>query len=598
MSEYIAPLKDMQFVLRELADLDAVAALPGNEEVNAELADAILEEAGKFANGVLSPINVPGDREGAQWKDGEVTTAPGWKQAYSQFVDGGWNALSCPTDFGGQGLPHIISAMVEEMWNASNTSFTLCPMLTRGAIESLQLCGTPEQKAMYLPKMVTGEWTGSMNLTEPQAGSDLAAVRTKAVPQGDGSFRIHGQKIFITYGEHDLTDNIVHLVLARTPTAPEGVKGISLFVVPKFLVNADGSLGARNDVRCVSIEHKLGIHASPTCVLAFGDNDGAIGWLVGEENRGLEYMFIMMNAARYGVGLQGVGLCERATQRAAEYARTRIQGVEQGAKSRDKVAIIRHPDVRRMLMQMKSRTEALRAVAGVTAAAMDIAHAHPDAEVRKTQQAFVELMIPIVKGWSTETSLLVTSLGVQVHGGMGFIEETGAAQHMRDARITAIYEGTTGIQAADLIGRKIARDGGATIGAVIAQMEAVRAELAASGDAQLAAIGTSLEAGIAALKSGVAFILAHQGEAIRQAAMAAVPMLELFGIVTGGWQMARAALVAKRQLAAGEGDTPFLQSKLLTARFYADHVMSAASGLAYTVLNGADAALAMADEQF
>jgi alkylation response protein AidB-like acyl-CoA dehydrogenase len=465
--DYHAPLADMQFVLRELATQDPGTPLPGFEDFTPDLVSAVLGEAAKFAQGVLSPLNTVGDRVGARWHEGSVQTAPGWPAAYTQFVDNGWNTLSCSPAHGGQGLPRVVSSLVEEMWNGANVAFALCPMLTRGAIEALELRGSEAQKAKYLPKMVSGEWTGSMNLTEPQAGSDLAAVRARAVPEADGSHRVHGQKIFITYGEHDLTDNIVHLVLARTPNAPEGVKGISLFVVPKFLVNTDGSLGARNDVHCVSIEHKLGIHGSPTAVLAFGDNEGAIGWLVGKENRGLETMFIMMNAARYSVGLEGVGLCERATQRAVAYARSRVQGTELGSPSRDKVAIIRHPDVRRMLLQMKSRTEALRAVACVVGAAMDQAAARPDAAERERQQAFVDLMIPVVKGWSTESAVLVTSLGVQVHGGMGFIEETGAAQHLRDARITPIYEGTTGIQAADLVGRKVARDQGHGIRSVM-----------------------------------------------------------------------------------------------------------------------------------
>ncbi|HSV71640.1 MAG TPA: acyl-CoA dehydrogenase [Methylibium sp.] len=596
--DYTAPLKDMQFVLHELAGLDAVAALPGFEDCTPDLATAILDEAGKFAQGVLSPLNPVGDRQGARWQDGEVATAPGWRAAYAQFVEGGWNALSCPPGHGGQGLPRLVSALVEEMWNGANVAFALCPMLTRGAIEALELCGSAAQQAMYLPKMVSGEWTGTMNLTEPQAGSDLAAVRSRALPQADGSYRVHGQKIFITYGEHDLTDNIVHLVLARTPDAPEGVKGISLFVVPKFLVNADGSLGSRNDVRCVSIEHKLGIHGSPTAVLAFGDGEGATGWLVGEANRGLEYMFIMMNAARYSVGLEGVGLCERATQRAVAYARGRVQGTEAGAKGRDKVAILRHPDVRRMLLQMKSRTEALRAVAGVVAAAMDAAAAHPDAAVRAERQRFVDLMIPIVKGWSTESSVLVASLGVQVHGGMGFIEETGAAQHLRDARITPIYEGTTGIQAADLIGRKIARDGGRTIGELIAAMAEVHAQLVRADDEGLAAIAAALDRGIAALREAVAYVLSQYGPRVAAPLAGAVPLLELFGIVAGGWQMARAALAAQRGLAEPGADRDFLNAKLLSARFYADHVLSAAPGLAHTVVQGADATLAYADEQF
>ncbi len=602
MSHYTAPLKDMQFVLDELVDLPAIAALPGHGDVSADLGAAILEEAGKFASGVLSPLNVGGDQDGATWRDGEVSTAPGWKPAYTQFADGGWNALSCHPDHGGQGLPRVLSALVEEMWNGANVAFTLCPMLTRGAIEALELCGTDTQKHTYLPKMVSGEWTGTMNLTEPQAGSDLAAVRTRAVPQPDGSFRLHGQKIFITYGDHDLTENIVHMVLARTPDAPEGVKGISLFVSPKFLVNADGSLGERNDIRCVSLEHKLGIHASPTAVLAYGDNAGATAWLVGEENRGLEYMFIMMNAARYSVGLEGVGLCERSYQRALEYAKTRVQGTEAGATDpatrRNKVAIIRHPDVRRMLLQMKSRTEALRAVASVVAEAMDVAAASTDAAQRAERQAFVDLMIPIVKGWSTESAIEVTSLGVQVHGGMGFIEETGAAQHLRDARITTIYEGTTGIQAADLIGRKIARDGGRTVAAVAAQMRAVQAALAGTRDASLGVIAQSLGDGVTALERSVAFILATYSDDVRTPSVGAVPFLSLFGLVAGGWQMGRAALAAQRRLAAGEGDAQFLRAKLVTARFYADHVMSAAPGLAHTVTQGAASVLELHDDQF
>ena len=598
MSEYVAPLRDMQFVLRELAPLEQIAALPGCEEVTLDLADAILEEAGKFAGGVLSPINASGDREGARWQDGEVITAGGWKAAYRQFVDGGWNALACDPGHGGQGVPRLVSALVEEMWNAANMSFALCPMLNHGAIEALELRGSDALKDTYLPKMVSGEWTGTMNLTEPQAGSDLSAVRSRAEPQPDGSFRVHGQKIFITYGEHDLTENIVHLVLARTPDAPEGVKGISLFLVPKVLVEADGSLGARNDVRCVSIEHKLGIHASPTAVLAFGDNEGATGWLVGAENRGLETMFIMMNSARFGVGFQGIGLAERAYQRAVGYARDRTQGVEIGGSGRDKVAIIRHPDVRRMLMLMKSRTEALRALGCVVAAAMDVARCHADAAERARSQAFVDLMIPVVKGWSTESAIDIASLGVQIHGGMGFIEETGAAQHLRDARITTIYEGTTGIQAADLIGRKIARDGAVAIRLVIEQMRAVQAELSREDDERLAAIEARLREGIDAVEQAVGFIVDSYGRDARKPSVGAVPFMELLGIVAGGWQMARAALVSHRGLREGAGDSAFLRAKLETASFYADHVLARAAGLAHTVVHGADSALAMEDDQF
>ena len=598
MSQYIAPIRDMQFVMRELAGLDAVAALPGCEEVSADLVDAILEEAGKFAGGVLAPLNWSGDQEGAKWNNGEVTTASGWKEAYNQFAESGWTALACDPQYGGQGLPKLISTAVMEMWKSANMAFSLCPMLTTGAIEALMLRGTDEQKDMYLPKMVSGEWTGTMNLTEPQAGSDLAAVRTRAEPVGDGTYRIFGQKIFITYGEHDLTDNIIHLVLARLPDAPEGVKGISLFVVPKFLLNADGTPGARNDVHCVSIEHKLGIHASPTAVLAFGDHGGAIGTLVGEPNRGLEYMFIMMNEARFAVGMEGLALSERAYQHALQYAKDRIQGTELGVRGGPKVNILHHPDVRRMLMSMRSQTEAMRALAYVVGAATDMAHLHPDDAVRARNQAFVDLMIPVVKGWCTENSVDIASTGVQVHGGMGFIEETGAAQHLRDARITPIYEGTTAIQANDLIGRKIAREGGATIKAVIAEMRAVLAEVGGVQDEAFAAIARSLDSGIKALEEGAEYIVATYGQDIKAAHVGSVPFLKLFGIVAGGWQMARAALIARQRLGEGGGDEVFYRSKIVSARFYADHVLPQAPGLAYTVVNGAAGALALSEEQF
>jgi acyl-CoA dehydrogenase len=597
MKEYAAPLRDMRFVLREIAPLEEVIRLPGFEDTSSELVEEILKEAGKFAAGVISPLNVVGDKNGARWHDGEVTTAPGWKDAYRQFVEGGWNALSCKPEHGGQGLPRLVSALVDETWNGANVAFALCPMLTKGAIEALELRGSPAQKELYLPRLVSGEWAGTMVLTEPGAGSDLAGVRARAEPRPDGSYRLSGQKIFITYGEHDLTENIVHLVLARTPTAPEGVKGISLFVVPKHLPDADGKPGAKNDVRCASIEHKLGIHASPTAVLNFGDGDGAVGWLVGEENRGLETMFIMMNAARFQVGVEGVGLSQRAYQRAVEYARERLQGTELGSKSRDKVAIVRHPDVRRMLLLMRSRTEAMRALACVTAAAMDTAERHPDAAERARSQAFVDLMIPVVKGWSTETAVDNASLGVQVHGGMGYVEETGAAQHLRDARITPIYEGTTGIQAADLVGRKVARDGGAALGLVVGQMREVEAALRREDGSAQAAIAARLGEGIGALEKAARFVVSTYGPDVRRVAVGAAPFLELFGVVAGGWQMGRAALAAAKRLREGEGDAPFYKAKLQTARFYADHVLTRAAGLATTVVEGADAALAIEEEQ-
>ena len=598
MSTYTAPIRDMQFVMRELAGLDEVARLPGCEEISEDLVDAILDEAGKFANGVLAPLNRTGDQQGARWEGGEVYTPEGWKGAYKQFADAGWTALACDPEYGGQGLPKLVSTAVMEMWKASNMAFSLCPMLTTGAIEALMLRGTDEQKALYLTRMVSGEWTGTMNLTEPQAGSDLAAVRARAEPQSDGSYKIFGQKIFITYGDHDMTENIVHLVLARLPDAPEGVKGISLFVVPKFLTDATGKIGERNDVHCVSIEHKLGIHASPTCVLAFGDHGGAIGHLIGEANRGLEYMFIMMNEARFAVGMEGLALSERAYQHALAYAKDRIQGTELGVRGGPKVSIIHHPDVRRMLMSMKSQTEAMRALAYVVGAATDAAHRHPDESVRERNRAFVDLMIPVVKGWCTENSIEIASTGVQVHGGMGFIEETGAAQHLRDARITTIYEGTTAIQANDLIGRKLAREGGATAKAVIAEMRTVVAQLEGAGDEAFMAMRTSLQDGVDALAGAVDYIAETYGADIKAASVGAVPFLKLFGIVAGGWQMARAALAAKRMLDAGEGDPAFLAAKIVTARFYADHVLSQASGLRYTVVNGARGALELTEEQF
>ena len=596
MSEYVAPLKDMMFVLNELAGLGEIAKLPGCEDATPELVEQVLEECGKFSSGVLSPLNWPGDQEGAQWKDGAVTTPKGFKQAYRQFVEGGWNALHFPVELGGQGLPKLVSTPVQEMWKAANMSFSLCPLLTFGAIEALMLRGTDEQKSVYLPKMIEGTWTGTMNLTEPQAGSDLALIKSRAVPEGD-HYRIFGQKIFITYGEHDLAENIIHLVLARTPDAPEGVKGISLFVVPKFLVNKDGSLGARNDAKCVSIEHKLGIHASPTAVMVYGEKDGAIGHLVGEENRGLEYMFIMMNAARFAVGLEGVALSERAYQRARDFAKERIQSRDLGG-GRASVSIINHPDVRRMLMSMKAQAEATRALAYVVAAALDTVHHSADKEAVARSQAFADLMIPVVKGWSTETGIDVASLGIQVHGGMGFIEETGAAQYLRDARITTIYEGTTGIQANDLVGRKIAREGGVTAKAVIKVMEAVEAELGKAAGDDLAAIRKRFAAAIDAFAETVDWIVATNGSDIKAVYAGAVPFLKMTGITCGGWQMARAALVAEAQLKAGKGDAGFLKAKISTARFFADHFMSQVPGIRDSIVQGATGVMALSEAQF
>jgi alkylation response protein AidB-like acyl-CoA dehydrogenase len=593
MAEYVAPLKDMQFVLKHVVGLDQVNTLPGWEEVTEDVVDAILEEASKFANQVLSPLNASGDRQGAVWKDGVVTTPPGFKDAYWQYSNAGWNNILSPTKYGGQGLPHLIATPVEEMWGAANLAFKLCPMLTQGAIEAITYVGPDTLRDKFLPNMVSGKWTGTMNLTEPQAGSDLSLVRTKASPQGDGTFRIKGQKIFITYGEHDYTENIVHLVLARIDGAPEGVKGISLFAVPKFNVNADGSLGGRNDVKCVSIEHKLGIHASPTAVMAYGEKDGAVGYLVGEANRGLEYMFIMMNAARLSVGLEGVAVAERAYQRALAWSRERMQGKPVGVQGAKTSPIIQHPDVKRMLLTMKATTEAMRALAYWTSAMLDRAREHPDENERRRAQALVDFLIPIVKGWSTEMGIEIASLGVQVHGGMGFIEETGAAQHLRDARITTIYEGTTGIQANDLVGRKMGREEGRTALGLIAEIDKLVPQLAASSDANLKAIGDALGNCSGKLRETVQWV--SKSFASNPAAVAAgsVYVLKLMGIGLGGWMLARSADIASRQLAKGEGDADFLKGKVLTARFFADHMMAQAPALALAVTRGADSVLAM-----
>jgi len=585
MTEYAAPLRDMQFVLDHLVDLPAIAALPGREDLSAELATAVIEEAGRFANGVLSPLNRRGDVNGARWADGVVTTTPGWIDAYRQFAEGGWNGLVAPTDHGGQNLPRTIATLTEEMWNGSNMAFALCPMLTRGAIEAIELRGSDAIKATYLEKLVSGEWTGTMNLTEPQAGSDLSAVRTRAVPQADGTYRLFGQKIFITYGEHDLTENIIHLVLARTPDAPAGVKGISLFLAPKFVPDADGKPGARNDLICGSIEHKLGIHGSPTCTMDFGRNEGATAWLIGEENRGLEYMFIMMNAARFAVGIQGLGIAERAYQAAVAYADSRVQGVAAGDRSGTKVVIARHPDVRRMLDTMRAQTEAMRAVGTIVGEAMDFAAGACEGGVRAERQAFVDLMIPIVKAWMTEAAIEVTSLAVQVHGGMGFIEETGVAQQFRDARIAAIYEGTTGIQAADLVGRKIARDGGVAARALIARIRETQTQLRAGG-AEVQALADRLEDGIVALERLVEFIVTQTASDVSAVLAGSVAILQVFGLVCGGWQLGRSALAAQKALAEGAADAAFYRQKLATAEVYAWQLLTRVPGLALSATAG------------
>ncbi|QOL49668.1 acyl-CoA dehydrogenase [Massilia litorea] len=594
---YQAPIKDMLFVLNELANLQQVSQLPGCEDATVDTVEAVLEENAKFCGEVVAPLNHPSDKEPSFWHDGQVTTSAGFKVAFQAFGESGWQGVQHPQEFGGQGLPKLVATPCTEMLNAASISFALVALLTDGAIEALLTAGSDEQKALYLEPLITGKWTGTMNLTEPQAGSDLAAVRTRAVPQGDGTYKIFGTKIFITYGEHDMAENIIHLVLARTPDAPPGVKGISLFIVPKFLINEDGTPGARNDAHCVSIEHKLGIKASPTAVLQFGDNGGAIGTLVGEENRGLEYMFIMMNAARFGVGMQGIGLAERAYQQAVAFAKDRIQSRDLAGSS-GPVAIINHPDVRRMLMSMRAQTEAARALAYVGAGISDIAHYHADEATRKANLAVYEYLVPVIKGWSTEMSENVARDGVQVHGGMGFIEETGAAQHYRDAKILTIYEGTTAIQANDLVGRKTVRDGGAVAKSIIAQVRATEAALAEVQGADFAAIRAQLALGSAALEEVVDFVVANVKSDIKGVFAGSVLYLKLAGIVLGGWQMARAALVAQQKLDAGQGDASFLRAKIATARFFADHILSGAGGLRSAIVDGSAGVLALDIEQF
>jgi alkylation response protein AidB-like acyl-CoA dehydrogenase len=597
MSEYRAPLKDMQFLVHEVLGLEQVNCLPAFREAGAELVDQILEEAARFANGVLSPLNWAGDRQGARLEAHGVSTAPGFRDAYLQFVQSGWNGLTAELEYDGQGLPRIVGTPVSEMWHASNMAFTLCPLLTQGAIEAIRLCGSEALRARFLPRMISGEWTGTMNLTEPQAGSDLAALRTKAIPDGD-HYLVRGQKIFITYGDHDYTDNIIHLVLARTPDAPEGVKGISLFVVPKVLLNADGSLGAANDVRCVSIEHKLGIHGSPTCVMAYGDREGAIGYLVGEENRGLEYMFIMMNAARFAVGLEGVGIAERAYQQALAYARERVQGTPVGGKPGVRQSIFHHPDVRRMLMHMRARIEGARALAYYAAVRMDLADQHPDAEVRRGHQSCVDVLIPVIKGWSTEMAVEVASLGIQVHGGMGYVEETGAAQHLRDARITTIYEGTTGIQANDLVGRKFLRDRGQAMRSLIGEIECELAGLTQHAHPQVRAIVAAEQAALGELKRAGLWVLAVGAERPVEAYAGAWPFLKLAGNVLCGFVMTRAAAVAAARIAAETGDLAFYDAKIKTARFFADHILSECGGLALEITEGGASVMALDEGQF
>jgi len=594
MSEFTPPLADINFALATVAELDRLAALPGFEEATPELVEQVLDEAGKFAGQILAPLNTVGDREGSRLENGVVRTPKGFGEAYRSFSGAGWMGLPFATEWGGQSLPWAVATATQELWTAANLSFSLCGLLTQGAIEALVAHGTPEQQATYLPKLVSGQWSGTMNLTEPQAGSDVGALRTRAVAEGD-HYRITGQKIFITYGEQDLTENIVHLVLARTPDAPAGTKGISLFIVPKFLVRPDGTLGDRNDLRCLSLEEKLGIHASPTCVMSYGENGGAIGYRVGEERRGMEYMFTMMNNARLGVGVQGLGVAERAWQQARAYAQIRIQGRDATTRDPAPVPIVRHPDVRRMLLTMRATVEAIRALIYFTAAAIDRARRAPDAKTREREQSLAELLTPVAKAWSTDRGALVASLGVQVHGGVGFIESAGAAQHYRDARIAPIYEGTNGIQAADLVGRKLLRDEGAAMRALIVRIaDALGSEV---GEPNGDALRTALKDAVKALEAATRSLIAAAGSDLRSVLAGATPYLDLVGTVVAGWLLLVEARAASEALASGTGDPAFMKQKLGIARFFADNLLPQAQALATAATRGSEAVTAFEAEQ-
>jgi alkylation response protein AidB-like acyl-CoA dehydrogenase len=587
MADYVPPLRDIRFVLEQLVDLPGLSKLEAFDYADPGTVFGVIEESGRFIADVLGPLNQVGDTVGCTLdSDGKVTTPPGFKEAYQLYADAGWGAVPFPPEFGGGGFPWLVTVVMQEMVASANLAFSLCPLLTQGAIDMLLQHASPGQQAIFLEKMVSGEWTGTMNLTEPQAGSDLGAVRTRAVPAGDGSWRITGQKIFITFGEHDLAGNVIHLVLARVPGAPPGTKGISCFIVPKYLVNEDGSLGARNDLRCVSIEHKLGIHASPTCVISYGDAGGAVGYLVGEANRGMRYMFTMMNNARLSVGVQGLAIAERAYQDALRYAQERRQGRVIGAPAGVPSPIVEHPDVRRMLLTMKAHIEAMRALLYTNAVSIDLARHHHDPAEREARRELADLLTPISNAWCTDLGVELTSIGLQVHGGMGYVEETGVAQYVRDSRIAPIYEGTNGIQAIDLVIRKVPMRGGGAVRGLLAQMEALDGELAPAGP-ELAGVRVALASGVSALREATDWIMSHGLAEPNDALAGATPYLRLFGLVIGGWLLARSALAASRLLPnAGGSDTVFLQDKIGTARFYTGQMLPQAASLLPAVTAG------------
>ncbi|WP_027859195.1 acyl-CoA dehydrogenase [Marinobacterium jannaschii] len=592
MSEYIHPYRDAEFVIRQLVEFDKLCKSAQLEDINSDLASVIMEEAAKLGSNVLAPLNVVGDQKGARLTDAGVEQTPGFKQAYEHYVEGGWPSLTAAEAYGGQNLPNLLGTAVNEIWQTSNLAFSLCPLLNQGAAEAIAHHGSDTLKRTWLPHMVSGQWTGTMNLTEPDAGTDLAAVKTRAVPEGD-HYLITGQKIFITWGDHQMTENIVHLVLARLPDAPPGVKGISLFIVPKFLLDENGQPSTRNDAYCVSLEHKLGIHGSPTCVMSYGENGGAVGYLVGEAHKGLGYMFTMMNHARQNVGLQGLAISERSYQQAREYAKERLQGTK---KDGSRFPIIKFPDVRRMLMQMKASNEAMRALAFVASAEIDRATYAADREGGACHQARVELLTPIVKGWLTELAQEVTYLGTQVNGGMGFIEETGSAQHYRDARILTIYEGTTGIQALDLVGRKTLANRGEQLALLLTEIAEVQQQMQAKGG-----FGQQAEALAQALSCGSRardLLLENAASDPDHAGAVSVSFMMLFGYLCGGWMMAKSALQAYELLESGEGDPEFLKAKLVTARFYSDYLLPRTGACLAAVEAGSESIMALAEDQF
>jgi len=594
MSEYSPPLDDMKFALKEVVGVESLSELPAFNEVGLEALDSLLDEASRFFNEVISPTNRTGDLEGSLLNDdGSVSTPTGFREAYAQYVDAGWGAISFDPEYGGGGFPWLVGIAITEMLTAANMALSLNPMLTQGSIHALTAHGSQEQKLTWLPKLITGEWAGTMNLTEPQAGSDVGALTTKAEVQDDGTYKITGQKIYITWGEHDLTENIIHLVLARTPDAPPGTKGISLFIVPKFVMNNDGSIGQENDIKCLSIEHKLGIHASPTCVLQFGDNGGATGYIVGEENSGMRYMFTMMNQARLAVGLEGLAVADRAYQQALDYALERMQGRRSDTPKGESVPIIDHPDVRRMLMTMKAYIEAMRCMIYLNAKSIDIAHHHPDKDERTRGNELTDLLTPLSKSWCTDLGNELTSLGIQIHGGMGFVEETGAAQHYRDIRIAGIYEGTNGIQAIDLVGRKLSMRKGDVVRELLLEINETASELRS---ANLEVIGRPLEDAVQDMQTATEWLIEKGGASTDDGLAGATPYLRMFGTTVGGWLLAKSALQAKKQLDEGN-DSEFLQAKIETATFFAEQLLPQVSGLLPAAVSGAHSLYAITAER-